>query len=143
MLNKRSVALGMDRMTKQARSRTMSKIRSKNTAFEKVIFKKISEQGIKFKKHYSGVIGKPDIAVPKKLKAVFIHSDFWHGWQLPRWEKILPNSFWKNKLHKNRLRDKKVLSSLRRKGWRIMVIWQHAFEQDSEKVVKKIVRFLR
>ena len=75
----------MDRLTKEQRSWNMSRIRASGTEFEKLIFKELRKHGANFQKNYSKVIGKPDIAKPKYKKAIFLHSDFWHGWQLPRW----------------------------------------------------------
>lgn len=121
----------------------MRRIRSKGTNFEKEIFNEIKKSGIKFKEHYAKIIGKPDIALPRSKKAVFLHSDFWHGWQLPRWESILPSDFWKVKLRKNRKRDKKVLAVLRRQGWKAVVLWEHSFRNDRRRSIEKIIKFLR
>lgn len=132
-----------DIFSKQKRSEIMSSIRSKNTIFEKKLFYLLRKRGLKFKTHYRGVIGNPDIALPKSRKAVFLHSDFWHGWRLPTWEHILPSEFWKVKLKKNRARDKKVLRTLRRKGWKVMILWGHSFRKNPEGSVARIARFLK
>lgn len=132
-----------DIFSRRKRSEIMSSIKSKNTVLEKRLFYLLRKRGLKFRTHYGGVIGKPDIAVPKSRKAVFLHSDFWHGWRLPAWEHILPSEFWKIKLKKNRARDKKVLLALRRKGWKVMILWGHSFRKDPESSVARIVRFLK
>lgn len=132
-----------DIFSKRKRSEIMSSIRSKNTIFEKRLFHLLRKRSLKFKTHYRGIIGNPDIALPKSRKAVFLHSDFWHGWRLPAWEHILPSDFWKNKLKKNRVRDKKVLLALRRKGWKVMILWGHSFRKDPEGSVARIARFLK
>ena len=133
----------MDRLTKEQRSRTMSKIRSAKTGFEKKIFGELRKHGVYFKNHYTGIIGKPDIAQPKSRKAVFLHSDFWHGWRLPSWEHILPSEFWKTKMKKNRARDRKVVFALRRKGWKVMILWEHSYAKDPIGSVARVARFLR
>jgi len=132
----------MDKLTKEQRSRTMSRIKSANTGFERMIFLELKKRGVRFRTHYDGAIGKPDIAQPRSCKAVFLHSDFWHGWRLPRWEHILPSEFWKTKLKRNRARDRKVINTLRRKGWKVMVLWEHSFETAPESSLRRIVRFL-
>jgi len=134
---------GMDRLTKEQRSWTMSRIRSSKTGFEKKIFSELRKRVVYFKTHYSGVIGKPDIAVPSRKKVVFLHSDFWHGWQFPRWKSILPNNFWKNKINQNRKRDMKVKRVLRRAGWNVLVIWEHQIKKDFDSAIGKLVRFLK
>lgn len=133
----------MDRLTKEQRSQTMSKIRSAETGFEKNIFRELRKRGVYFKTHYTGIIGKPDIALPKSRKAVFLHSDFWHGWRLPIWEHILPNKFWKMKLQKNRARDRKVILTLRREGWKVMVLWEHSIRKKPDSSIDKIIKFLK
>lgn len=120
----------------------MSRVRSSNTALEAQIFKELRKRGIRFKTHYCGIIGKPDIALPRARKAVFIHSDFWHGWRLPKWEHILPSEFWKTKLQRNRQRDRKVMDALRRQGWAAMVLWEHSFHDDPAGSISKIANFL-
>ena len=132
-----------DIFSKRKRSEIMSAIKSKNTVLEKRLFTLLRKQGIKFKTHYEGVIGKPDIAQPKSRKAVFLHSDFWHGWRLSSWEHILPSDFWKVKLKKNRARDTKVLRTLRRNGWKVMILWGHSFRKNPESSVARIARFLK
>ena len=61
----------------------MSKIRSKNTKLEVLVFRELRKRGVYFQKHYERVVGKPDIALPRKRKAVFLDGDFWHGYDFP------------------------------------------------------------
>src|SRR3989344_4385072 len=106
----------MDVMKSQQRSFNMSRIRSKNTGIEKICFDFLKGNNVYFIKHYKKVTGKPDIAIPSKKKAVFIHSDFWHGWQYPKWKNRLPSQFWKTKIESNRVRDRKTITRLRKNG---------------------------
>lgn len=129
-------------MTKEQRSRTMSRIRSTKTNFEVKVFSELRKRGVRFKTNYAGATGKPDIALPKIQRAVFLHSDFWHGWRLPSWESILPNNFWKQKLRKNRLRDKIVVRTLRKERWRVLVVWEHQLEKEFGGTIQKITKFL-
>ncbi|MBX3048890.1 MAG: very short patch repair endonuclease [Anaerolineales bacterium] len=130
-------------MTKEQRSRNMSRIRSSMTGFEQKIFKKLKNKRIYFQTHYTRVIGKPDIALPRSRKAVFLHSDFWHGWRLPSWENVLPNEFWINKLRQNRKRDRKVIRKLRQMGWDVFVLWEHSYKKDPDGSIDKIINFLK
>jgi DNA mismatch endonuclease Vsr len=61
------------------RSEVMAKIRSKNTKSEVLVFNYLRKNKIYFRKHYDKVLGKPDNALLRKKKAVFIDGDFWHG----------------------------------------------------------------
>jgi len=69
-----------DRLSKPARSQLMSRIRSKNTGLERAVFAELRKAGIRFQRHYDRVPGAPDIALPRRKRAVFIHGDFWHGY---------------------------------------------------------------
>lgn len=117
---------GVDKISKDKRSKLMSGIRSKNTKFEEDFIrnlKKITKK--KFLTNVSSVRGKPDIVFLKEKICVFLDSDFWHGWQYPRWKHLLKDDFWRTKIEKNRRRDRAVTTSLRRKGWQVTRIWGH------------------
>lgn len=76
-----------DVFSKQKRSEIMSLIRSKNTAIELNVFRFLRRNSIYFQKNYKRAMGSPDVALPRKKKAVFIDGDFWHGWKVLRvWE---------------------------------------------------------
>jgi len=98
-----------DKISKKKRSSLMSKIRSKNTRFEEdfiSLLKKTTHK--KFKTHVTDIRGKPDVVFNRDKVCVFLDSDFWHGWQYPRWKHLLKNDFWRGKIERNRARDKKT-----------------------------------
>ena len=125
-------------MTKEQRSYCMSRIRSKNTGIEREIFRRLNIKGVKYKKHYK-IIGKPDVAFPEHKIAVFIDSDFWHGWQYPRWSKRLPNNYWRDRIERNRQRDLNNFAKLRDRGWKVIRIWGHAIKQNPDKCTNIIL----
>ncbi len=132
----------MDNLTKEERRRNMRRIRSSRTEFENGVFKELRKRGINFQINYNKIIGKPDIAKPRKKRAIFLHSDFWHGWQFPRWRKKLPSEFWKVKIQKNRARDKQVLRILR-SAWQVMIVWEHSLEKTPKSCIDKMASFLK
>jgi DNA mismatch endonuclease (patch repair protein) len=100
-------------------------IRSKNTHAERLVFSYLRARKIYFQKHYKGIPGCPDIALPKKKKAVFIDGDFWHGRDFARINKgRKPDDYWVKKIRSNMDRDKKQQSALRRSGWSFIRIWE-------------------
>lgn len=119
----------------------MSRVRSKNTNFEKSVIIVLKKSGLKFKTHYK-VMGKPDIAITEAKKAVFLDSDFWHGWRFSRWEKKLTSDFWKNKIGVNIKRDRKVSRLLKKEGWLVLRIWEHQLKRDFDESIEKIKTFL-
>lgn len=132
-----------DHLTKEQRSALMSRVRSKNSRIERDVFAHLRKQGIHFQKHYKKVPGTPDIARPSERKAVFVHSDFWHGWQYPRWSHKLSSDFWRDKIAKNRIRDQRKIRQLRSLGWSMMVVWEHSLKTDPERAMNKLSCFLR
>jgi len=134
---------GRDIFSKRKRSEIMSAVKSKNTLLEKRVFSLLRKSGLKFKIHYGKVIGNPDIATPSIKRAVFIDSDFWHGWRYPKWRHKLNRDFWVNKIEANRKRDRKVNRALRRVGWKVLRVWEHDLEKDFAGTVRKIEKYLK
>lgn len=133
----------MDTLTKKQRSYTMSRIRSKDTDIELSVFRALKRSGVYFQKHYKKAPGKPDIALPRKKKAVLIHGDFWHGYRFKKWRRRLPKKYWVSKIKRNMERDAKHRRMLAKSGWKVLTVWQHQLKKDFEECIKKIITFLK
>lgn len=133
----------MDVFSKRKRSEIMSKIRSKNTKAEKLIFGELRKRGIYFRKHYSRVTGKPDIALPRRKLAIFIDGDFWHGWKFEKTKRRLPKKYWLEKIKQNMARDKKNRAILKSEGWKVLRVWEHGVIRKKELTIDKIINFIR
>jgi len=120
----------------------MSQIRSQNTRVEILVFRELRKRGIYFQKHYKRAVGNPDIALPRKKKAIFIDGDFWHGYQFSKLKKRLPKKYWLKKIERNIERDKVNRAKLRKGGWKVLRIWEHQMGKNFNKTIKKIVNFL-
>jgi len=130
-------------LNEKQRSELMSKIRSKNTRLEVDFFRKLQKGiGNNFQTHIKTIRGTPDIVFRKHKVCVFIDSDFWHGWQYPRWKNKLKNNFWKDKIENNRKRDRKVTKYLREHDWTVIRIWEHQLKKDQPFYLEKIRKFL-
>lgn len=128
-----------DKLDLEARSLLMSKIKSKNTKFESDFIELLNQSlNIRFRTHAKDLKGTPDIVFDEQKVCVFLDSDFWHGWQFPRWQKTLKNEFWVNKIENNRKRDKITTNKLRYSGWKVIRIWEHNIKKDPEKCVCQI-----
>lgn len=132
----------MDKFTKEKRSEIMSRIRSKNTKPEVLIFRELRKRGIYFQKHYKRAVGNPDIAFPRKKKAVFIDGDFWHGYQFSKLKKRLPKRYWLAKIERSIRRDRKNSAQLRKEGWKVLRVWEHDIQKNLDKSINKIINFL-
>jgi len=121
----------------------MSKIRSQNTKVELLVFRELRKRGVYFQKHYKWTIGNPDIALPRKKKAVFIDGDFWHGYQFLKLKKRLPKKYWLAKIEKNIKRGRNNRTKLREDGWKVLRIWEHEVLKNLDITVEKITKFLK
>jgi DNA mismatch endonuclease (patch repair protein) len=121
-----------DMFSAKKRSEIMSRIRSEDTQAEKIAFHFLRKNGMYFQKHYKRVLGKPDLALPRKKKAVFIDGDFWHGRDYERIVKSRPdNDYWPIKIANNIARDKRNREELRKNGWTLLVVWESDIKRKS------------
>ncbi|MCK5215666.1 MAG: DNA mismatch endonuclease Vsr [Candidatus Omnitrophica bacterium] len=133
-----------DKITTEKRSSVMSKVRSRGTKFEKDFIEQLKKQvRNKFHVNVKEIRGKPDIVFKRKRICVFLDSNFWHGWQYPRWKHLLKDDFWRKKIEKNRARDRKTTRYLRRNGWAVVRIWEHEIKGIPSKSIEKIKNALR
>lgn len=103
----------------------MSRIGSKNTAPEIVVRRLLHAMGYRFRLHRKDLPGTPDIVLPARRTAIFIHGCFWHahGCKIGRPPKTRPE-FWGPKLARNRQRDRESEVALRAAGWKVETVWQ-------------------
>ena len=122
------------------RSQVMSKIKSKETKLETSFIKELKKiVKSTFKLNYHLVLGRPDIVFTEERVCVFIDSNFWHGWQYPRWKHLLKNNFWREKIERNRNRDRNVTRTLRKRGWVVIRLWEHQIKKSTEQSIIKII----
>ncbi len=131
----------MDRISREKRSWNMSRIRSKNTKPELLLFKLLRKNGYKFKKH-SSLPGKPDIVFKDIKLAVFIDGEFWHGRKFDQW-KVKLSRFWLEKITENIRRDRKNTKLLKKNGWRVIRVWDKKLIKNPEKVLLKISEYIK
>lgn len=133
----------MDKFSKEKRSKIMSSIRSSNTKFERKFIDALKKATNKeFQTNVTSIRGKPDIVFQEDRVCIFLDSDFWHGWQYPRWKNSLKNDFWKTKIEKNRARDRKNTAFLKKHGWKVLRIWGHKINKQFDETINKIMEQL-
>ena len=127
-----------DNLTPEQRSYCMSRIKGKDTGLETRVRSELHKRGFRFRKHVKELPGKPDVVFTKAKVAVFIDGDFWHGYRFPSWEHKV-SGFWKNKINKNRERDRRNYKKLKKMGWIVIRLWQHDLERDFQKCIERII----
>lgn len=131
----------MDVHTKKQRSYNMSRIRSKNTGPEKLLFNLLSNHKISYRKH-GKLPGKPDAVLIRQKLAVFVDGEFWHGKDFEKWKNKL-QPFWHEKISVNRARDRKVDRLLRKQGWHILHFWESDLKKRPDACFLRIKRYIR
>lgn len=124
----------------------MSGIRGKNTKPELLVRSQLFKAGYRFRLHRKDLPGTPDIVMPGRRIAIFIHGCFWHRHRdcpLAR----LPKSnaeFWKAKLSGNEQRDQVKYFQLAKLDWRVLVVWECAtrHQQNIDSLVRSISRWI-
>lgn len=132
----------MDNLTKEQRRKNMRNIRSKGTKPELLIMGELKRRNIYFARHADSVVGKPDIVFRRKRIAVFIDSDFWHGHPS---RLIMPKTnigYWRQKIARNRRRDKEVNRKLKQDGWKVLRFWEYNVKRNLGKCIIKIAQTL-
>ena len=130
----------MDDLTPEQRKKNMQAIRSKDTTIELTLRKALWKKGIRYRKNYHGLIGKPDIVITKYRIVVFCDSDFWHGYD---WDnrklRIKSNQeYWIPKIERNMKRDKEVTAVLVEQGWIVLRFWEHSIRKNLESCLDDI-----
>lgn len=133
----------MDTLTTSERSALMGRVRSKNTRPEIAVRRLLHHLGYRFRLHRVDLPGRPDIVLPGRRIAVFVHGCFWH--RHPRCALTrTPKSrvaFWKRKFADNTRRDRAVRRALQRDGWRVIVIWECQVA-DVTRLTSRVRRFV-
>ena len=130
-----------DDLTPEQRRKNMQAIRSKDTSIELHLRKALWERGIRYRKNYKKLIGKPDIAITKYRIAVFCDSDYWHGYDWEnRNQRIKSNrEYWIPKIERNMARDQEVNEALERDGWTVLRFWDWQIKKQLDICVDEIL----
>ena len=134
----------MDVLTKEQRHKNMQNIRSKNTKAERLLRKALWHHGVRYRKNYKELPGKPDIAITKYKIAVFVDGDFWHarGHDKTPGEQIATNkNYWSAKMKRNVERDRYVNELLLEQGWLVLRFWESDIKRNLEKCINEVMEY--
>ena len=115
----------MASVSREARSRIMSRIRSRNTKPELAVRSSAHALGLRFRLNGCGLPGRPDLVFRRYGAVVFVHGCFWHQHTCKLGKTPSTNlTYWLPKLERNKARDSHSVAELSRLGWRVLVIWE-------------------
>jgi DNA mismatch endonuclease (patch repair protein) len=111
----------------------MSGIRGKNTKPEMLTRRALFAAGYRFRLHRRDLPGAPDIVLPGRSVAIFVHGCFWHMHAGCKNAKLpsTRSEFWRAKLEGNIERDQRAIEVLLSNGWRVLTVWECATREPA------------
>lgn len=129
----------MDNLTPEQRKKNMQRIRSKDTSIEIRLRKAVWHEGIRYRKNYNKLPGKPDIAITKYRIAIFCDSTFFHGRDFETRKKPSTNrEYWDAKIQRNIERDRENDRIIRAMGWTVLRFWDTEINKNLEGCLQTI-----
>ncbi|GEO82617.1 very short patch repair endonuclease [Pararhodospirillum oryzae] len=124
----------MDVVNQATRSRMMAGIRGRDTKPERLVRSCLTQRGYRYRLYRKDLPGAPDVVMPGRRVAIFVHGCFWHQHAGCRHAKLPASNseFWKPKLARNVERDREVVEQLLGMGWRVLTVWECATRRRSE-----------
>lgn len=108
------------------RSAVMRRVKGRDTSPELVVRRALTRLGARYRLHRKDLPGAPDIVMPGRRLAIFVHGCFWHGHDCPRGARVPKQNrdYWVAKVGRNAARDARSAEALAASGWRVEVIWE-------------------
>lgn len=123
-------------------SKTMKRVKSKDTSIEVVLRKALWEKGFRYRKNVASLPGKPDIVIPKYKIVIFCDSEFFHGKDWYKLKEQLQKGnnadYWIAKIERNRQRDVDNDKKLMFLGWNVVHFWGKDIAKNTEECVKVV-----
>ena len=108
------------------RSAVMRRVKGRNTTPELVVRKALTRLGARYRLHRKDLPGSPDVVLPGRRLALFVHGCFWHGHDCARGARTPKQNreYWTAKVARNRARDAANRAALAAAGWRVESLWE-------------------
>lgn len=135
-----------DIFSSEKRSKIMSKVKGEDTKPEMKVRRYLHSKGFRYRLHQKSLPGSPDLVFKKYNAIIFVNGCFWHGHENCKYAKLPKSrkSYWKNKISKNKKRDKKAINNLLNNSWRVLVIWSCSLKNKKllEKKLQLVEKWL-
>lgn len=135
----------MDRLTPEQRKKNMQAVKNKDSLIELMLRKELWSRGLRYRKNYTKITGKPDIVFIGKKVAVFCDSEFWHGYDWERRKDDIKSNrdFWIPKIERNMQRDTEVTQTLTNDGWLVLRFWGNEIKKHLSDCADKIEKAVK
>jgi len=118
----------------------MSGIKGRDTKPELMLRRGLHASGFRYRLNVRDLPGRPDIVFPGRRAVLFAHGCFWHGHDchLFVWPKTR-EEWWREKIERNRVVDRRAADALKSAGWRVGVVWECALKGKARRPVDAII----
>jgi DNA mismatch endonuclease (patch repair protein) len=108
------------------RSAVMRAVKGRGTSPELAVRRLVWSLGGRYRLNRADLPGKPDIVLPGRRLAIFVHGCFWHGHDCLRGARVpkANRDYWTAKVDRNRARDARAREGLAAAGWRVETVWE-------------------
>ena len=108
------------------RSAVMRSVKGRDTSPELKVRRALTSLGARYRLHRKDLPGRPDIVMPGRRLALFVHGCFWHGHDCARGARVPKQNrdYWLAKVARNRARDAENRTALEAAGWRVEALWE-------------------
>jgi DNA mismatch endonuclease (patch repair protein) len=126
------------------RSAVMRRIKGRDTGPERTVRQVLTRLGARYRLHRADLPGRPDIVLPGRRLAVFVHGCFWHGHDCARGSRVpqARRDYWTAKIAGNRARDARNTEALAALGWRVETVWECELKARALPVLEDRLRTL-
>ena len=110
----------------EKRSAVMRRVKGRDTTPELIVRRALTRLAARYRLHRQDLPGKPDIVMPGRRLAIFVHGCFWHGHDCARGARVPKQNrdYWVAKVARNAARDARTRGALGVAGWRVETIWE-------------------
>jgi DNA mismatch endonuclease (patch repair protein) len=124
---------GTDVYPPEKRSAVMRRVKGRDTTPERVVRQALTALGARYRLHRKDLPGKPDIVMPGRRLALFVHGCFWHGHDCLRGARVpkANRDYWVGKVARNRARDATSRAALEATGWRVETLWECELKDEA------------
>jgi len=127
-----------DNLTKEQRSRAMSRIRSRETQPELTLRRGLREAGLLgYRLHVKRLPGNPDVVWIGRKVAVFVDGAFFHG-HPSAYTPGKSGEYWDLKIARNVARDRASDEALRELGWTVLRFWDFEIRRDLTSCIERV-----
>jgi DNA mismatch endonuclease (patch repair protein) len=104
----------------------MRRVKGRDTSAELNVRRLVWSLGGRYRLNRSDLPGKPDLVLPGRRLAIFVHGCFWHGHDCLRGARTpkANRAYWEQKIARNQARDVVVRAALEDADWRVETVWE-------------------